>query len=331
MATMRLPAQILSVLSVLAASAFAQAKIDIFAQAGAAYDSGKFEKAAILYRDAGRRGQQPAIAWFNYGNCQARLGKRGEAAAAWRKAIEWAPRFKRARLNLAILSEEDGQIGPAVAEYRRLWELDAKDATVAIRLGELQLAQDDPIGGVEWFEKAIKADSFSTGAYEGLVRAHLQARDTLEARFALERWTEFAPDTSGRTWFAISALWEQAGDLDQARSSCEIALAYSADNIEGWLRLARIHQLGGAEATAVSVLRTATTKYPKQGKLWKALGQSGLRAGDGETAYQGLVQAIEMGEKGAPELARILSSWHEARGEHGLAERAKDLWKSARK
>jgi len=284
-----------------------------------------------LYRDAGRRGQQPAIAWFNYGNCQARLGKRGEAAAAWRKAIEWAPRFKRARLNLAILSEEDGQIGAAVTEYRRLWELDPKDATVAIRLGELQLTQDDPIGGVEWFEKALASDSTSTGAYDGLVRAHLQAHDTLDARFALERWTEFAPDTSARTWFAKSALWEQAGDLEQARASCEIALAYAPGNVEGWLRLARVHQLAGGEATAVAVLKTAAEKLPKEGKLWKALGQSALRAGDGETAYHGLAQAVAMGEKGAVELSRILSSWHEARGEHLLADRAKTLWAPVRK
>jgi tetratricopeptide (TPR) repeat protein len=313
------------------ASSFADSKVDVFALAGAAYDSGKFEKAATLYKDAGRRGQQPAIAWFNYGNCQARLGKRGDAAAAWRKAIEWAPRFKRARLNLAILSEEDGQVGAAVTEYRRLWELDQTDASVAIRLGELLLAQSDPVGAVDWFEKALVADSSSTGAYEGVVRAQLQSHDTIAARFALERWSEFAPDTSGRTWFVKTSLWEQAGDLEQARLSCETALSYSPENGEGWLRLARIHQLAGAEATAVSVLRTATGKLPTQGKLWRALGQSALRAGDGEIAYQALSQAIALGETGASDLSRILSSWHEARGERALADRAKELWKSAKK
>ncbi len=328
---MHLFQKILLVFAILASQSRAETKVDWFARAGSAYDSGLFEKAASIYREAGRRGIQPAIAWFNYGNCQARMGHRGEAAASWRKAIEWAPRFKRAHLNLAILSEEDGQVGSAVTEYRKLWELDPKDATVAIRLGELQLSQDDPVGGIEWFEKAVAADSSVTGGYEGLVRAHLQARDTLEARLALERWTEFAPDTSGRNWFAKSALWEQAGDREQARISCETGLAYSPGYVEGWMRLARIHQLDGDEATAVAVLKTATDRLPSEGRLWKALGQSALREGDGEMAYQGLSQALLHGERGAADLVRILASWHEARGELDLANRARELYKSVKK
>lgn len=323
--------RMLAVLAILAVSALAQAKVDLFAQAGTAYDSGQFEKAARLYREAGRKGIQPAIAWFNYGNCQARLGKRGEAAAAWKKAIEWAPRFKRARLNLAILSEEDGQVGAAVAEYRRLWELDPKDASVALRLGELQLSQNDAVGGVEWFEKAIQLDSASTSGYEGLVRAQLMARDTLGARFSLERWTEFAVDSSARIWFGRSNLWERTGDLEQARIQCETGLAHSPANVDGWLRLARIHQLSHAEATAVAVLRTATDRNPREGRLWKALGQAALRAGDGETAYQGLAKAVELGERGTEDLLRILSSWHDSRGETDLADRARELRKTVKK
>lgn len=317
--------RILPLLLVFAVPSLA-AKADPFALANAAYDSGQYEKAARLYRDAGRRGNQAAIAWFNYGNCQAQLGKRGEAAAAWRKAIEWAPRFKRARMNLAILSEEDGQIGDAANEYRRLWELDPTDASVAIRLGELQMGQDDPIGGIKWFQSALDADSGSSLAYEGLVRAQLEARDTLAARLTLLRWSEAVPDTSGRSWMSKAALWERSGELEQARRACEAGLAADPSQADGWLRLARIHQLEGAEATAVAVLRTATRALPDKGRLWKALGQAALRAGDGETAFEGLAQAVRHREPGAKELARILSSWHQARGEKALAARARTLW-----
>lgn len=307
------------------------AKTDLFALANAAYDSGQYEKAARLYRDAGRRGQQAAIAWFNYGNCQIRLDKRGEAAAAWRKAIEWAPRFKRARMNLAILSEEDGQIGDAENEYRRLWELDPKDATVAIRLGELQLSQNDPVGGILWFGRALDADSLSSGAYDGLVRSQLEARDTLAAKVTLLQWTESIADTTGRAWMTKAALWERAGDLEQARMACEVGLAFDTHQVDGWMRLARIHQLSRSDATAVAVLQAATQALPDQGRLWKALGQAALRSGDGESAYRGLAQALEKGEPGVRELIRILSSWHRSRRENGLADRAKALWTQAKK
>ncbi len=312
------------------ASGACAAKPDVFALANAAYDSGQYEKAGRLYRDAGRRGQQPAIAWFNYGNCQAQLGKRGEAAAAWRQAIEWAPRFKRARMNLAILSEEDGQIGNAANEYRRLWELDPKDGTVAIRLGELQLRQNDPVGATMWFQRALDADSVSGSAFDGLVRAQLETHDTLAARLTLWRWSEAIPDTTARAWMAKAGLWERVGDREQARRACEASLALDSSQVDGWLRLARIHQLDRADATAVAVLRAAVQAIPEKGRLWKALGQAALRAGDGGTAYQGLAQAVERGEPGARELARLLGSWHQARGETDLARRARDLWSPAR-
>ena len=140
------------------------------------------------------------------------------------------------------------------------------------------------------------------------------------------RWSEALPDTNGRSWLSKTALWERAGDLEQARRACEASLASDPTQIEGWLRLARIHQLEGSEATAVAVLQAATRAEPGKGRLWKALGQAALRAGDGEMAYLALGKAIERNEPGSRDLARILTSWHQARGENSLAERAKTLW-----
>ena len=48
------------------------------------------------------------------------------------------------------------------------------------------------------------------------------------------------------------------------------------------------------------------------------------------TAYLGLVQAVQRGEPGSRELARLLASWHQARGESDLARRARELWSPAR-
>lgn len=297
---------------------------DLFTKAGIAYDSGRIEEAANLYRLAGRKGEQPAIAWFNYGNCQVRLKKRGEAAAAWRKALEWAPRFKRARLNLAILSEEDGQVGVAVAQYEQLWELDPKDPLPAERLAEIRLSQGDAMGGVEWFAKALQADSARPSANEGMVRAHLQARDTLSARRALSRWTQVGADTSASLWITRAALWERTGQWDQARESAQQALALDSTRASSWLLLARILQQDGADATALVVLRQATRILGHEGRLWKALGQAAWRAEQPEEAYQGLDRALSMGEPGAKELLERMAVWHQVRGESSLAQRARE-------
>ncbi|HNY30497.1 MAG TPA: tetratricopeptide repeat protein [Fibrobacteria bacterium] len=311
-------------------SMWAGASLDLFTKAGIAYDSGRIEEAARLYRLAGRRGEQPAIAWFNYGNCQARLKRRGEAAAAWRKALEWAPRFKRARLNLAILSEEDGQVGVAVAQYEQLWELDPKDPLPAERLAEIRLSQNDAMGGIEWFSKALQADSTRASSHEGMVRAHLQARDTLAARRALTRWAQLGVDTASGPWVTRAALWERTGQWEQARTSIQQALALDSTRASSWMLLARILQRDGSDATAVVVLRQATRVLPREGRLWKALGQAAWRAEQGEEAFRALDTALSLGEAGASDLLERLAIWHQIRGELDLAKRARERVKSSK-
>ena len=296
---------------------------DPFAKAGIAYDSGHYEEAAVLYRDAGRRGNNSAIAWFNYGNCEARLNHRGEAAAAWRKALEWAPRFKKARMNLAILSEEDGEIGEAITEYDRLWDLDPKDPIAPLRLGEIHLSQSDPVGGILWFQRALEADPGNASAHDGLVRANLAAGDTLTARLVLSRWADMGNDTSATVLFSRALLWEKTGDWEEARRTCESVLVLDSAKVDGWLLLARLLQRAGSDATAVSVLKQATSRLDKEPRLWKALGQSALRAGQPQVAEDALVRALELGEKSARALLRQVATWHDGRGETASAQRVR--------
>lgn len=308
-----------------AAGALWAAEADLLAQAGALYEKDDFAGAAVLYRKAARGGKQAAIAWFNHGNCMARLGKRGEAAGSWQKAIEWAPGFKRARLNLAILAEEDRQFAVAAVQYRRLWELDSKDATIALRLGEIQLEQTDPVGALLWFERALSLDSASGAAWQGMVRSALATSDTLAAREHLDRWEQRMQDTVAGPWFTLAALQERAGNLEASRRATERGLVMDPSRVEGWLRLARIGQLQGNDATAVAVLRQAVARLPAETRLWRSLGQAGLRAGDADAAWDGLSVALERGDAEATTYARILADWHERRGEAALATRARDL------
>ena len=292
---------------------------DPFAKAGIAYDSGHYEDAAALNRDAGRRGVQPAIAWFNYGNCEAKLGHRGEAAAAWAKALEWAPRFKRARMNLAILSEEDGEIGIAMSEYGRLWDLDPKDPLPALRLGEIHLSQKDPVGGIEWFQHALEADPSNESGHEGLVRAELLAGDTLTARLELSRWASVSPDTTAPPLFTRALLWERTGDWEESRRTCESALALDSTSVDGWLLLARLLQRSGSDATAVSVMEQACRRMGSEPRLWKALGQAALRAQRPEVAEPALDSAWRLGDRSTRDLLRQLAIWHDLRGERDQA------------
>jgi len=326
---MRPAMRVLLVIAFFGAICHAGFGADPLAKAGELYEREKFDSAAAIYKQVARGGTQAAIAWFNYGNCMARLNKRGEAALAWKKAIEWAPNFRRARLNLAILAEEDADWAVATVQYRRLWELDPKDISVPLRMGEIQLEQTDPVGAILWFGRALDIDSSSGGAWQGLVRATLATSDTSTARSLLDTWESHLADTTAGSWFALANLQERAGNLDASRRSTERGLAMEPTRVEGWLRLARIGQLGGNDATAIAVLRQSLSRIPDEVRLWRALGQAGLRAGDAAAAYEGLRGAWARGDQESSTYVRILVDWHERRGEVALAERARAILDSA--
>jgi len=249
----------------------------------------------------------------------------------WRKALEWAPRFKRARMNLAILSEEDGEIGDAVSEYGRLWDLDPKDPLPALRLGEIHLAQKDPVGGIEWFQRALEADPTNESGHEGLVRSELAFGDTLTARLDLSRWASLSPDTSAPPLFTRALLWERTGDWEESRRTCESGLALDSSSVEGWLLLARLLQRSGSDATAVSVMEQACRRMGREPRLWKALGQAALRAQRPVLSGQALDSAWRLGDRSIRDLLRQLAVWHDLRGEHDAANGIRALLKDSAK
>ena len=127
------------------------------------------------------------------------------------------------------------------------------------------------------------------------------------------------------SWFALASLQEKAGSLEASRRSTERGLAMEPERVEGWLRLARLGQLGGNDATTIAILRQAVARLDSEPRLWRALGQAGLRAGDGQAAYDGLSKAMALGDTEAPTLVRILADWHFRRGERDLERRARAL------
>jgi len=84
---------------------------NLFAQAGAAYEKGRFADALALYGDAEAGGMTPALA-YNTGNAEFRLGRRGMAVLWFERARELAPRDEDIRFNLRVarahLSDEGG-------------------------------------------------------------------------------------------------------------------------------------------------------------------------------------------------------------------------------
>lgn len=298
-------------------------------KAGELYEKGDWAAAAEQYRQAARKGIDPAVSWFNCGNALAQQRKTGEAAAAWYRALEWAPRFKRARQNLAILAEENQDWGEAAKQWRILWDIDSSEVSAANRLGEIAL-QGGAVGeAAEWFARARSADSTSAAAHLGLARTLLSAGDTSRALEALDRFSPLAQsDTTGRLVLSLGGLYENALSFRRAERAYQDALAVAPRSVQTWLRLARLSQLRKRDGEAVVVLRQALEAVPESPLLWKALGQAGARAGNARDAVEGYRKAMELGDRSASSGLRTLAGWLKARGDAQLSAQVDSLLKA---
>ena len=74
-----------------------------FLEANAKYQAGDFKTAAAEYESLLRSGQRTAAVYFNLGNAEFRLKRKGRALLAYERALLAAPRDKDIRWNIEVL------------------------------------------------------------------------------------------------------------------------------------------------------------------------------------------------------------------------------------
>lgn len=102
-----------------------------FDNANRLYEKGDFNGAAAAYRKLISGGQASAAIWFNLGNASFKIGRPGQAIAAYRKAQALAPRDPDIRANLRFARESvPGNMSRAGALDRLMRILTVREASV---------------------------------------------------------------------------------------------------------------------------------------------------------------------------------------------------------
>lgn len=109
---------ILAFTLVFAGNLFAADVTTDFNAANKLYAEGKFAAAAAGYQKILQSGAVSPALWFNYGNAEFKLGQIGRAIAAYRRAELLAPRDDEVRANLGFVRNQ--VTGPTLRESR--WE-----------------------------------------------------------------------------------------------------------------------------------------------------------------------------------------------------------------
>ena len=142
-------------------------------------EKGNFEEARQAYERLLARDADSPLLWTNLGNVESRAGRRTEAEAAYRRAVELAPADRDALNNLAWLLFEDRRLEEALRFAERAVAAPGNDPHLALdTLGRIQTARGDCAGAEASFASAMASPTLDAGTRGELEKARADARNT---------------------------------------------------------------------------------------------------------------------------------------------------------
>jgi cellulose synthase operon protein C len=217
---------------------------------------------------------------------------RGGNPARWKTALDSATYWTYT--SDAIGARSNGEFAKAKSLFERAIALNPSDVTAQVLLGEMLLANGDPVGAEQAYRMALRRQADNPDAIRGLVGAlAAQGRGDEALQFANQLNAEQQTKAGGINRLRGEAQAAQAraaearGDLGSARSLFEDALLNTPD--DPWLRLdlARIYVRQGAVANARSMMDGLLAAHPD---MTDALYASALLSAETQDWSTGLAQ-----------------------------------------
>lgn len=165
----------------------AQSAADIVDRANGLYRNGHYKQAIILYRKAMSRGADPIAVSFNVANSYYQMEQYPEAAASYRKAVDFSNgKFAPALFNMASVFYRLKQYPECVAAYHRALKLEPDNVSAWLFLGEAYSRTGDKVGALSAIEKAYQLDKSDISVVYQLSEANI-ALDDYESAIAVIR------------------------------------------------------------------------------------------------------------------------------------------------
>jgi tetratricopeptide (TPR) repeat protein len=279
-----------------AACSSAQAKAERYMEAGDAHVAdGRYQAAAIEYRNAIKHAPESSVAYRKLGVAQLAAGEAGVAYRAFTKAVDVdpsdvEPRLEAGRLLLRagmyevaqvraeqVLDQDPGNLeagllsGRALARLRRVDEAIAqltlaattsRDARVYVAIGEVKQQAGDAAGAESAFREAINRDAAAIEARAAFAAFLLNARRVEEAEAQLLEAHAAAPDDELANR-ALAALYLATDRQDSAEPYLQRAADRPAQKYRSSLALsdfyASLNRFEDAKAALSRVRRAEST------------------------------------------------------------------------
>lgn len=209
---------------------------------------------------------------------------------------------------LGLAHAHDDQLDDAVAEYRRVLELDPDFAYCHLQLGVVLAEQGLVAKAAEHFRRAIRIDPKLVYARKELALAMAADGDTTGAEEQLQRALLVQPHF-GEGLFELGILALKRNDDEAALRYFEDAVRYRPDLADANYELGMLYMAQGDDERARERLTAAVRLRPDLAEAQKALGMVLARLGLLAQARRHLEQAVELRQEYAEahnELAIVL-------------------------
>lgn len=211
-----------------------------------------------------------ALAHYQEGHAHRDRADLASARDAYLQALEHDARYAEARLALAEVLAQLGDLTGALTHARTLLDDQPNSLPGAYLLGVL-LAREGRLGeAVGTFQRALFLDATFQPALRALIEIHRQQGDVASEIAMLERLAALDPkDAESR--FALAERMVRAGRTADAAAPLRDALALEPNTIQGYLLLADIEGRMGRGDEAWKILQSVAGRAPQAPGLREAL------------------------------------------------------------
>lgn len=257
----------------LCVSSPAQSIEDVYKNANADFDAGRWAEAASKYEVVLKEDPTHIPSRFNLAVCHTKTGNTEGAIAAYRTLLEHNANIYEARVNLAILLEQAGKRPEAGEQFEKALALRPDDAQAQFNLGmfyargdeldkayphlttsaekglsspelfialsEAEHARKDEEKSRGYLEKAIQLDAANTGLKHQLAVSYFTEKNYAKAAPVLEDLVKAEPGNADY-FYLLGKSYEELKQYPRALAALQQTLKIKPDYVEAYATLGAI-------------------------------------------------------------------------------------------
>jgi cellulose synthase operon protein C len=245
----------------------------------------QYSAAAIQFGNALQEDPRYAEAHYQLARTYTQLQDWANAYQELERTVELQPQNYPARIDLAKLLIEGGELKQAQEQVDQLSAQKSDDPQVHILIATLHEAQEDVTGAIQELQKALTLDPKQEGAYLGLALLQVKSNEPDAAEASLKKAIELAPKAVNAQ-LALGNYYQSRQRFGEAEQQFRSAVEGDRQDPKPRIALAQLYLAEGKKATAEDFLKESKKDFADNSVGYRLLGDFYFAIGDFDSATE---------------------------------------------